>query len=154
MTERKTEAAILSSGLYSLVAAAPVTHLSVRKNIRRHHTPRCPHQANGPSLSVLFTPPLPLDPHLLSSPTTNTNGEGKQQLQQHVFSAPVNRLQLSLFCCLWCLEAGRFRVLLASCFFPIDPQDCQQKVLIFSNILIKVILLSKIFYVFLTNLPK
>lgn len=78
------------------MAAVPETHLLVRKNIKSRQAPlAAPHQGNDLSLSVAFTPPLPLGPRSLLSPPrharihAHTNGEGKQQLEQHLDFTPV-----------------------------------------------------------------
>lgn len=86
----------------SPVDAVSETHLSVRKNISRRHTPRCPHPDNE-----LFSPHdvrTSTSPHFSLAFIPNiigANGEGKQQLKQRRFLAHVKWLQLSLFRWKW-----------------------------------------------------
>lgn len=91
---------LISGPIQKLVAAVPETHLLVRKNIKGHHAPLAAPTRLMALLSVWHS-------HLrfLSVPAcfyltrihAHTNGEGKQQLEQHLDFTPVKRLQLSLF---------------------------------------------------------
>lgn len=75
-----------------------LTHLSVRKNITRHHTHLAAPIKVMSSLSVwrshLHFPSAAFIP---SNTHIDTNGEEKQQLEQHLYFTPVRERQLSLF---------------------------------------------------------